>query len=87
MENFIEYLGYVAGFCTTIAFLPQVIKIWQTKSVKDISVLMYLIFVIGVSLWIIYGLIHNAWPIIISNCVTLLLTIVILIMKAAWKDL
>lgn len=82
----IEWLGLTAGFLTTIAFLPQVIKTWKTRSAKDISLHMFLIFCIGVSLWLIYGIIIDDLPIIVSNILTLLLASSILFFKIRYKD-
>ncbi len=77
--NYALYFGLVAGICTTISFLPQVLKIWRTKSVYDISLLTYLIFTFGVANWLIYGLIIREKPIILANTVTLILCLLILI--------
>ena len=86
MINFIsEYIGFFAALCTTIAFLPQAIKVYQTKSTKDISLLMFLIFTVGVLSWLIYGLIINDYPVILANAVTLILSLFILIYKIRYK--
>ena len=69
----------VAGICTTISFLPQVFKIWKTKSVNDISLLMFLIFTFGVVNWLIYGLMIKEIPIILANTLTLILCLLILL--------
>ena len=79
------YIGFFAAFCTTIAFLPQAIKVYKTKSTKDISLYMFLIFTIGVLSWLIYGLIINDWPVILANAVTLILSFFILIYKLKYK--
>ena len=81
MENIISYVGFFAGFCTTIAFIPQAIKTWRTKSTKDISLLMFLIFTTGVIFWLIYGVLLSELPLVIANAVTLVLAISILIAK------
>lgn len=74
----IEFIGFLAAILTTVAFIPQVYKVWQTKSVSGMSLTMYLIFFTGVSLWLVYGLIINSLPMILGNSITLLLTSVIL---------
>ncbi len=74
-------IGWLAGVLTTIAFLPQVTQIWRTRSTQDISLGMYLIFTLGVALWLIYGLLLKAWPIIIANAITLLFSGSILVLK------
>ena len=80
-----NYIGFFAAFCTTIAFLPQAIKVYKTKSTKDISLYMFLIFTIGVLSWLIYGLIINDLPVILANAVTLILSFFILIYKIRYK--
>ena len=81
----LKYIGFFAAFCTTIAFLPQAIKIYKYKSTKDISLYMFLIFTIGVFSWLIYGLIINDLPVILANAVTLILSLFILIYKIKYK--
>jgi MtN3 and saliva related transmembrane protein len=71
----ITLLGLVAATCTTVAFLPQVLKNWRTKSAGDLSFGTFGLFTTGVVLWLIYGsLIHNL-PIIVSNVITLVLNV------------
>ena len=69
MEKYITYIGFFSGFCTTIAFVPQAYKVWKTKSAKDISLWMFLIFTIGVASWLVYGVLTNNLPIIFANIV------------------
>ena len=85
IDFIIKYIGFFAAFCTTFAFLPQAIKVYKTKSTKDISLYMFLIFTIGVLSWLIYGLIINDWPVILANAVTLVLSFFILIYKLKYK--
>tara|TARA_B100001093_G_C26069553_1_gene693883 strand:- start:188 stop:448 length:261 start_codon:yes stop_codon:yes gene_type:complete len=85
IDFIIKYIGFFAAFCTTFAFLPQAIKVYQTKSTKDISLYMFLIFTIGVLSWLIYGLIINDLPVILANAVTLVLSFFILIYKLRFK--
>jgi len=85
IEFIIMYIGFFAAFCTTVAFLPQAIKVYKTKSTKDISLYMFLIFTVGVLSWLIYGLIINDWPIILANAVTLILSFFILVYKLKFK--
>lgn len=79
--KFIETLGFVAGACTTAAFLPQVFQVWRTRSTADISLWMYCVFVFGVALWLVYGFFVAAMPLILTNGITLLLAGSVLIMK------
>lgn len=84
--EFVTVIGLVAGFCTTAAFLPQVVKTWKSKSAKDLSLGMYLIFCTGVLLWLIYGIILEDIPIILTNAATLILALSILYFKLNFKD-
>ena len=74
-------LGYVAGAVTTTSLVPQVMKIWKTKSARDVSLGMFLIFSIGISLWIAYGFFLHSMPIIVANTVSLLLGFIVLGLK------
>jgi MtN3 and saliva related transmembrane protein len=77
----ITFIGLLAGACTTIAFVPQVIKTWKTRSAKDLSLGMYSIFCIGTALWLTYGLFISDLPIILANALTFLLALIILYFK------
>jgi len=81
MDPYVIYVGFFSGFCTTIAFVPQVYKVWKTKSTKDISLLMFLVFTTGIIGWLIYGILSDNLPIIIANIVTFFLVLLILIAK------
>jgi MtN3 and saliva related transmembrane protein len=74
-------LGFAAASLTTLAFLPQVIHVWRSRSTKDISLPMLITFIAGVTLWLVYGLRVNAAPIIIANAITLILNLAILRFK------
>lgn len=74
-------LGLFAGMLTTIAFLPQLLKTWRTKSAKDVSLVMMVTFCVGVFLWIVYGIAIQAMPIVVTNTVTLTLASLILLLK------
>ena len=74
-------IGFIAAILTTVSFLPQVLKIWQTRSAKDVSLSMYFFFSFGVALWMIYGIFINSWPVILSNFITLILAGAVLVMK------
>jgi len=77
----ITLIGLAAAFCTTVAFLPQVIKTWRTRSTKDISLTMFLVFTTGIFLWLVYGLIIRDVPLIAANGVTFVLSGTILYFK------
>jgi len=83
--NDINLLGMLAGTLTTVAFVPQVVKIWQSKSASDISFGMFLIFNLGLVLWLLYGIAIHSVPVIIANAVTLVLTGMILVLKIRYK--
>ena len=74
-------LGIVAGSLTTLAFIPQVVRTWRTRSTHDISLAMFLLFSTGLVLWLIYGALIGSWPIIIANTVTLVLALIIIVFK------
>lgn len=76
-----DLIGSLAASLTTAAFIPQVWKVWRSKHTKDISLAMYLIFTSGVALWLGYGLLLAAWPIIVANAITLLLAGTVLVLK------
>ena len=79
-----DWLGTFAGFCTTIAFLPQVFQVWRSRSARDISLAMYAVFTLGVVCWLAYGWMLMVWPIIIANIVTLVLVAAVIAMKLRW---
>ena len=83
--DLITILGLVAGTLTTLAFLPQLLKIWQTKSAKDISFNTLIIFNVGIFLWLIYGIYLNALPIILANLFTLIFNMIIVWLKIKYK--
>ncbi|MBW7970515.1 SemiSWEET transporter [Bradyrhizobium sp. BR 10289] len=77
----IKLIGFAAATCTTVAYAPQVVKVWKTRSARDISLGMFLIMVLGLALWLVYGLLSGDGPLIASNAVTMLLAGGILVMK------
>ena len=74
-------VGFLAGFLTTISFLPQVVKTWKSRSASDLSWGMFSVFSVGVMFWLIYGFLIQEPPIILWNSVTLALVLAILVMK------
>ena len=78
-----EWTGYIAAVLTTVSFVPQVIKIYKTRETAGISLVMYLVFVSGIGMWLLYGFFLGELPIILANSVTLLLSGYILWMKVA----
>ena len=76
----VEIIGFVAALLTTSAFVPQVIKVWKSKSSNGVSLSMYLVLLVGVSLWGVYGYLIDSMSIIIANTVTGFLQLIILVL-------
>jgi MtN3 and saliva related transmembrane protein len=74
-------VGFAAACLTTVSFVPQAWHTFRTKDVSGISLSMYACFTLGVFLWLVYGLLLGAWPIVVANAVTLALATAILLMK------
>ncbi|MBK8692880.1 MAG: SemiSWEET transporter [Deltaproteobacteria bacterium] len=82
----IELIGYVAATLTTASFVPQALLIYKTRNVTGISLGMYGAFTVGIALWLAYGLLLRAWPIVGANLVTLVLALAILSMKIRYGE-
>lgn len=76
-----EYIGFIAAFLTTISFVPQAYQTITTKDTKGISLMMYFMFSIGILCWLLYGIEQQDKPMIIANCITLVLALIILCIK------
>jgi MtN3 and saliva related transmembrane protein len=76
-----HWIGALASALTTIAFVPQVWRVWKTRSTHDLSLPMYSIFTTGVALWLVYGVMIGSWPIIVGNAITVVLAGTVLAMK------
>ncbi|KAA5602624.1 hypothetical protein F1188_20430 [Roseospira marina] len=76
--------GYLAALCTTVAFLPQALKAWRSRSVGDLSLATFLLFTCGVASWLMYGILTVDWPIIAANVITLALAGSILVMRVVF---
>ncbi|GAB1538159.1 hypothetical protein NUACC21_08170 [Scytonema sp. NUACC21] len=81
----ITILGLFAATLTTLSFLPQMLKTWQTKSAKDVSFVMLITFNTGIFLWLIYGIALKSLPIILANGVTLVFNLIILWLKIKYR--
>ena len=81
MALHVDIIGYLAACLTTFSFLVQAIKSWRTKDLSGISVGMYSMFASGVALWLVYGLAINSMPLIVTNALTLVFALSILVMK------
>jgi MtN3 and saliva related transmembrane protein len=81
-----DLVGFLAATLTTISFVPQALHTFRTKDVSGISLGMYSAFTVGVALWLVYGILLNAWPVVIANIITLVLAVTILAMKLRYRQ-
>ena len=81
----IELIGHVAGFLIALALVPQVVKSLKTKSTKDISILWNSVFLVGITLMVIYGIANTIWPLIIFSSIEAILSAVLLVLKLKYK--
>lgn len=79
--NATDWIGYIAACLTTAAFVPQVAQSYRTRDVSGISLGMYLMFTLGIALWLLYGWPMRAWPVVVANVLTLGLAASILALK------
>ena len=84
-SNIYNIVGYIGAICTTVAFIPQVIYTLKTKDTKAISLGMYIIFIIGITSWLIYGLHKEDLPLTLANSVTIVLARISLVCKLKYK--
>ncbi len=80
-SSLISFFGFAAAFCTTAAYIPQVVRIWRTRSTQDISLGMFLVMTLGLVFWLIYGFSIGSLPVIVCNGATLVMTGTILVLK------
>ncbi len=85
MIGMTDAIGFLAGALTTVAFVPQALKMYSSKSGKDVSARMLLIFSAGVILWLIYGIMIDSVPVILTNIVTLILSGTIIALKIRYR--
>lgn len=81
-----DYLGYLGSFLTSITFVPQVYKAWQTKSVGDLSKWTVLIVITSASIWLVYGIAINSGPVMVANTVVLIFALVLLYFTYRFKS-
>jgi MtN3 and saliva related transmembrane protein len=74
-------VGLMAAVCTTVSFIPQLIRVWRLRSAREISLTMFLVFSLGVSLWLLYGILIHSVPVMLANGATLSLSLGILALK------
>ncbi len=83
--DLVDTIGTIAAILTTSSFLPQVIHTFRSKDARGISLGMYSVFITGVTCWLIYGLLLQAWPIVVANVITISLALAILVMKLRYR--
>lgn len=76
-----EWIGFVAATLTTLSFVPQAVRTIRTRDTRGISLWMYVMFTVGLACWLAYGFVLMSWPMILSNIVTLALSLTILTLK------
>jgi MtN3 and saliva related transmembrane protein len=81
---FPEALGGVAAVCTTVAFAPQLVRVWRMNRADEISLATFLIFSVGTVFWIVYGVLIGSLPVILANVGILILAMAILVLKLVW---
>ena len=84
-DEWITLLGLVAGTLTTLSFLPQLLKAWKSRSTHDISIGMFSLLAVGITLWIVYGVVTSDLPVIVANVVSLVLVGLILALKLRYR--
>lgn len=83
--SFADFLGMMAGLLSTFAFLPQAVMVWHTKSTHDLSLGMYVLYTAALLLWGVYGGMIDSWPLVITETLSLVLSVYILVMKLLEK--
>lgn len=81
----VEAVGLTAGTCTTVSLAPQVARIWRTKSAGDLSLAMFLIFGMGLVMWLVYGFASHSLSVILANAVSLLMVLAILVLAIRYR--
>ena len=81
----IEILGLAAGTISSITFLPQVTRIWKTKSAKDLSMNMLFLLIVGVSMWLVYGVVQKDLAIIYTNSMVLVMSVIMFFFKIKFR--
>ncbi|HRD58581.1 MAG TPA: SemiSWEET family transporter [Ferruginibacter sp.] len=81
-----EIVGYVGGVMSSISFLPQVIKIWKTKSAKDLSMLTLIFLTCNITLWLTYGILIGSTPLWLTNAIVLSMVVCIIYFKIKFKS-
>jgi MtN3 and saliva related transmembrane protein len=80
-DGTVNAIGMAAAVCTTVSLVPQLIRVWRLRSAREISLTMFLVFSLGVLLWLVYGVCIHSLPVILANVATLALSLAILALK------
>mgnify|MGYP002789115246 CR=1 FL=1 len=83
--TWIDIVGHFGSFLSSITFMPQVYKAWQSKSVGDLSIYTILIVTFSTVVWLVYGIGYTLWPVIICNSIICVLSLVLLYFKLTFK--
>jgi MtN3 and saliva related transmembrane protein len=86
-QQTINFIGYAAATCTTISFLPQLIRVIKLRSAREISLGMFVIFSTGTGLWLAYGVLSHSAPVAVANAVTFVLSMSILLLKLRYDHM
>jgi MtN3 and saliva related transmembrane protein len=81
-----QLVGIAAGLFTSVSMLPQVIKTIKEKKAEAISLKMLLVLITGLILWVVYGIMREDWPLIITNCLSILINLVMIFLRIKYKD-
>ena len=82
----VEFIGFIAAFLSTAAFVPQAYKIYKEKTAQGVSLTMYLVMLSGVLAWEVYGLMIGKWPVILANLISASILLFIIYVKIKYKD-
>jgi MtN3 and saliva related transmembrane protein len=81
-----QWIGIIAGVFTATSMLPQLIKVIKEKKAEDISLLMLIVLLTGISLWVVYGIMKKDMPIIATNAFSLLVNVLMIFFRIKYKD-
>ncbi len=83
--SWIEIAGHTGAFLSSVTFIPQVYRVWKTKSANDLSMTMMLIVFISTLIWLVYGIALQLWPVILANAVICVLSLMLIYFKIAYR--
>lgn len=83
--QWVEYFGHFGAFLTSVTFIPQVYKAWQSRSVGDLSLSMMCIVVLSTGVWLVYAVTLMLWPVIIANAIVCVLSLTLIYFKFSFK--